>query len=543
MIRFNDMVQQTKLALDGWWGPLLPDTLHEIAAAFQGSTGAPSETIVATLLSSISALFSKKVVAEGIYGEKTPVLTFFLVASESGEGKSSSVSAVLRSFYEYDSQLRRESNNSEARKAAELELWKARGEEIKRTFRRLLRDGKELTDVQQVLEDHIRSQPRRNEDSNLLITYPTKAGLLAHLANTRFSTFLINPDAGKLFSELMLKNLSYFCSIWSCELIHENQKHQIFHIDKPDLSMLLMLQPLYLKGLFAENSDYRLSGLAARTLLLKSTQRNRVRRNIDNEQAEGVRRKWSDFVYGQLSANHNQDHQRRDNEKRLIKLSEESKCYLVTLVENARIASQPGGELFVMQDYASRKYEHVLRIAALYSLFRNPESLTIEVDDVQRADRFIMYIFTFARDSVYQDSEESRVINNASKIMLFIIDRIMTGRCLYNAGVPVILVSDLQQYGPVRKKQQLDKSISQLIYFGKIVLGPFTYNDNGHQKTRKSVFVLDILPLVTGAGCENFNNPYANRMIAQPSYQHGTTFNHFAQPNGHAGYIDNLPII
>lgn len=269
------------------------------------------------------------------------------------------------------------------------------------------------------------------------------------------------------------------------------------------MTMLLMLQPMYLTGLFSEISHFRRSGLAARTLLLKTSLQTHVGNRIDGEHARKVREKWTEFVYAWLQKVMSQEDLSEKEGKKLIRISEEARNYLRALHDSAKAAASPGREMFFMQDYALRKCEQVLRISALYCLAKNDESLIVEIDEVQRAENFVNRAFDDAGWEIYQNSEEAKMVKNANRVVDFIAGRIFENRFFYNGIQPVLLMSDLMQYGPVRKKEELDKVLSHLIRGNKIMVGPFTYQENGQTKTRKGVFVINILPSPPGRGLYN----------------------------------------
>ena len=139
----------------------------------------------------------------------------------------------------------------------------------------------------------------------------------------------------------------------------------------------------------------------------------------------------------------------------------------------------------------------------MYCFVRNEEVLIIGKDDVQRAENFIKIAFDFACEEIYQYSEEAKVVKNANRVMHFIAGRIVENRYFYNGTQVVLLMSDLMQYGPVRKKDELDKVISHLILERKILVGPFSYQENGKTVTRKAVFVFNIFPSIVGGGLYN----------------------------------------
>lgn len=503
----DNIVQKTKLALDGWWEQLLPSDLHEVAAAFQSSTGASSEIIVATILSAIGALVSRRYEAESIFGKKVPLNTYFLVAGESGEGKSVALSEILYPFFKHDKFLREVLENIKENYEAEYETWKIHLNQIKKRISRSSADGFDFAELKSVLKAHLESRPAHNENSGSILTNPTMAGLLEHLSSTHCGAFLANPDSGKMFGDVVLKNLPYFCSAWSGEPIVAKQKYRDYFIYNPELTMLLMLQPMYLAGLFSEHSDFRRSGLAARTLFLKASSRAYYARARDGEYAREIREKWAESVSNWLTISIRHDPRKNSSEKIIVRLSSDAREYLATLHENAKAMALPGREMSTMKDYALRQHEHVLRISALYCLTKNNESPIVGIDDVHRAENFVNRAFDFAGQEIYKDSEEAKVVNDANRIMNFIAGRISEGRVFNNGIQHVLLMSDLMQYGPIRKKEALDKALSFLIWSRKILMGSFTYQDDGRLKTRKSVFVCDIYPVPSGNGWQGIGNP------------------------------------
>ena len=129
----NDFLgQEKKLHLEGGWGPLLPNPLYEIAAAFQCSTGASSEIIIGTILVAVGTLASSHYTIESADGRNIPLNTFFLVAAESGQGKSSTQKEILRPFFEFEGNAREESDRLKKDSAVDLEVWKARLNALKK---------------------------------------------------------------------------------------------------------------------------------------------------------------------------------------------------------------------------------------------------------------------------------------------------------------------------------------------------------------------------------------------------------------------------
>ena len=502
----NDFLwQENKLTLDGWWEASLPSTLYEVAAAFQCSTGASSEIIIATILAAMGTLASSHYIIESADGRNIPLNTFFLVAAESGQGKSSAQKDILRPFFDFEGKLREESNRLNNDSAVDLEVWKSRLNALKKRLSKPSTTETDLAEIKADLRHHLDSKPVINEASRLILTDPTLSGLLEHLSSTRYGTLVANADSGKLFREAVLKNLPYYCSIWSSEAMAVKKKHENFYIYEPDLTMLLMLQPMCLTGLFGEKSEFRQSGMAARMLLLKTNKPSHNSQLVDNEHAKIVRGAWERFISTWL-LHRSRAVSSEKKEKQVIRISVEAKEYLGILHESAKGSALPGREMCMMNDYALRKQEHVLRISALFAFAKSHESPIIEIDDVQRSKRFVNTVFEFARYEIYQNSEEAKTLENASRVLNFISSRIREGRVFYNGIQPVLLVMDLMQYGPIRKKVDLDKALSFLFWCNNVVVGAFTYEENGRIKTRKAVYVNSTLPFSIGGGWYNGGN-------------------------------------
>jgi len=491
--------QENKLTLDGWWEASLPSTLYEVAAAFQCSTGASSEIIVATILAAMGTLASSHYIIESADGRNIPLNTFFLVAAESGQGKSSAQREILRPFFNFEGKLREESSRLNKGSAVDLEVWQSRRSALKKRLSNPSISETDFDEAKMKLRHHLMSKPILNEHSGLILTDPTLSGLLEHLSTTRRGTLIANADSGKMFNETILKNLQYYCSIWSSEAIAVKKRHQSFYIGESDLTMLLMLQPIYLTGLFGEKAEFRQSGMAARTLFLKANTNHYSTRFFDNDYAKNVRDSWEQFISSSL-LNRSQAVSSQKKQKQTINVSVEAENYLANLHDSAKVSTLPGREMCMMIDYAVRKKEHVLRISALFAVASGHELPTIELDDVQRSERFVNTAFEFARHEIYRNSEEAKTVENASRVLDFILGRIREGRVFYNGMQPVLLMMELMQYGPVRKKADLDKALSFLFWRNNVVVGAFNYEENGRIKTRKAVYVNSTLPLPVDVG-------------------------------------------
>ena len=440
-----------------------PEQFLLIASAIQKQTQAPFELIMITLLEAHATTFSAAFEVEGLNGRPIPLSLYTLAIAVSGEGKSSTQSAIFEPIMRY-------SMESDQQYAKDLDAWQTHRDMWEKELDLLTKkrakiysDGSDTQHIDDTIERHLAKKPCKPRMSRIVSSDATPAGLRNWLAGGKGVGLLQNSDAGQLLNGPLVKEASLLCDLWSGSAITIDRGNSCISIPAPRVTISLKVQPNFFRELLEKNGEaFRSSGLGGRFLTYMPESRI-GRRTLGEQLTEDDKTVLSNFhcrLYEDLKKYYGENHPTR-----IIRLSHEARAYLRNIAGMVERDMAPGGRLSYMTEFATKFIEHSCRIAAILAIFEDHTAIALSLDQVRRAVTITDYFsrqYAFAH-SPYQGP--GRDISIANELLQFLCMR-------YQIGQQVVPRTTVLQGGPksLRNKANLDRAVEFLINWNRIRL-------------------------------------------------------------------------
>ncbi|MFM2118966.1 MAG: hypothetical protein RL722_434 [Pseudomonadota bacterium] len=347
---------------------LLPDWLGDHAAAVAASTQTPAALAVMSCLAVLATVLQRRfeVAPYGdSYTEPLPLWT--LGAAVSGSRKSSVIGACLAPLVHWE-KLQRD------RMRQEIASTNAKRAVAKRRVERLLvdaakaKDGAEREQLRREIELEEMATPEEARAPRLFTGDTTPERLQALLVDHGERMGLHSDEPG-IFLNLAgiysggQANIDVFLQAYSGSPIRVDRASRSAHLDRPALSMGLMVQPGILNDV-ASSRRFRDSGLLARFLYVIPVsnvgQRDvRARVSIPPEVREEYERRMLALLEGEPAP---------VKAPRVLPLSEAAREVWLDLAEEIERQQGAGGALESISDWTSKLPGTVARIACLFEL-------------------------------------------------------------------------------------------------------------------------------------------------------------------------------
>ncbi|WP_428947061.1 DUF3987 domain-containing protein [Acidithiobacillus ferrooxidans] len=489
----------------------IPENFARIAYAFHHRTGAAFNTIHATMIVALAGVFSPLLDVEGMKGKAMPLSSYELVAAETGEGKSTVMSAIFDPINRVSAELTAENKKNTEHFDIELLKWKNKKAAIEKALAReitqeVLADGEgespKTKEIEQKLSNHLRQKPVQHTISNLVYSSTTMAGLRDALQNNFGTVIVANADAGQLITDHLMKFTGEYCAAWSGEKMNIRQKLIQIDVDNPRLSMLLMVQPHFIEDFFESGHKFRTSGLAAR-FIIHTPESMLGKKHLFREESTSDTQyidEWAALLTNQLRNNRERYLGNEPPQRDIIRLPYEVVDFFSQRAIEIDFMLANGGIFVGIRDLGQRIIELACRRAALYELLRDPEARSISLQMAISAYNYVInyayYYLSLAdpnkpRKSVLEKAEIiMKHIRSSSKLQEFYADSdpINRTRLIYRG----MFMEDFQKTAPmsVRKKADYEHAMNLLETEGRVGFID-AYQQRGYKNTvRKKVVLL-----------------------------------------------------
>ena len=224
------------------------------------------------------------------------------------------------------------------------------------------------------------------------------------------------------------------------------------------LSVHLMAQPIAAGSLLTDPVANG-QGLLARFLLAwpASTVGSRTRFNHSSESDDALdlfgkligaylRREVDETPHGGVKPRH-------------LRLSADARGALEDFAEGVETAQGRGGDLEGVRPFASKAAEHACRLAAVMTLFANPDAELVEEATMQDAIRLAGFYLGEARRLV-GEAEVSAETAEAERMRRWLVE---------GWAEPFISVADATQFSPLRDSSKVQRSLARIEAAGWLV--------------------------------------------------------------------------
>ncbi len=362
---------------------LLPGILGEFSEGLSHATQTPRELAAVNVLGVVALAIQSKLVVRVKPDYFEGLNIFAIVASESGERKSSVVSACKAPVVEWEIIQERNAQSAvnealSKRKTMERAIDKAR---TKAAGARTAEDRKQAADDIYQMECELPEVP---DIPRLLVDDVTPEALASVMAASGESIGMLEAEGGALdtFSgrySNSVPNIDLLLKSFGAETVIVDRKgKEPLRLRNPRLTMVLTPQPSVLRTA-GSNDVFMSRGLIPRCLLVIPQSRVGFR---DNAQTipDALTRKWAAYVNDLLNIP-------KEACMTELVLSPDAFSLWLDFSSDVEAAQRPGGEFEFMRSWASKLTGLVVRLAGLLHMAQGRRAVHMEVgkDTMQNA--------------------------------------------------------------------------------------------------------------------------------------------------------------
>ena len=358
----------------------LPLPIRAAVEEVAGFVKAPVAMVASSALAALSLAIQAHADAkrlERLYG---PVGLFILVIANSGERKSTCDGFFTKTISDYVEAQAEAAKPALKDHRAAIEAWEAKRQGIKEKIRLLAKDQKSTLDMESALRDLEHDKPKPPRTPRMLYADVTPEALAYGLAKQWPSGGVVSAEAGIVFGshgmgkDSVMRNLGLLNQLWDGKsLTIDRRSTESFTVRGARLTVALQVQEPTLREFFTRSGELaRGTGFLARFLVAwpESTQ---GMRQIDPDAPDGPAT-WPhlDAFHRRIAAILDQPVPIDEDgvlTPPMLPLTPEAKAAWVEYHNAIESELSSGGELYDVQDVASKSADNAARLAALFQMF------------------------------------------------------------------------------------------------------------------------------------------------------------------------------
>ncbi len=382
----------------------LPEMLSEAVREVLDFTKAPPALVASSALAALSLSVQAHVDVERAKMLSGPVGLFLLTIADSGERKSTCDGFFTQAIRAYQLEQAEAMQKEVQEYHADQSAWEAKHAGIKEKIRHLAKSGKPTEALEATLRELEQKKPQHPKVPRLIYSDATPEALKWNLSTEWPSGGVVSSEAGDVFGshamnkDSIMRNLATLNQLWDgAELTTERRTSESFTVRGARLTIALQVQEATLRNFFQRSGDLaRGTGFLARFLVAwpESTQGTRYFSESPGQwpALEKFNQRITRILQQPLSM---------DNAgaltPRMLTFTPETKAAWVAFHDQIERELCTSGELYDVRDVASKTADNAARIAALFQIFREPASQTVELDAFTSASEIAFWHLQEAR--------------------------------------------------------------------------------------------------------------------------------------------------
>ena len=435
----------------------LPAIIRNAVTAYQSYGQQPVPLITCSALASLSLAAQSLANVARDATLVTPVSLYFLVVAASGERKSAADQTFIQPLRQWE--LR-----SKERLAPEVHVartlhqaWRAEKDGLLNQIRRTTASGDDSDYLKAQFIELMNNEPEIPLTPALFFEDTTQEALALHLAHGWPSASLWSDEGGIVISSpSMQHNATKFVAtlnrLWDGKTFATHRKTTAsVSVSHRRLTISLMLQPLILQQMLCkQNGVSRQSGFMARCLMAYPTSAMGARYYQEPPQSDEALQQFHARLMDCLDESLSLDHLGCRNIPTLT-FSPRAKTAWIDFFNHMERGLKNPNQWSTIGDFASKAAENAARLAALFHLFEG-KSGHINHENLEKATHIIRWHLLETRRLLAM-TEPSKDYQNATRLLALIKAR----------SLQETTPRYLQQYSPVRNKQERNHAIQILI--------------------------------------------------------------------------------
>lgn len=445
----------------------LPSNIRNAVNEVNGFVKAPVPLVANSSISAISLAIQAHVDIKRAEKLEGPCSLFTLTIGDSGERKSTCDKFFTKSIRDYECRQAEAAEPFVKQYDADISAWNAEREGILSAIKSAGKSGKPTDKLKQDLAEVQNDKPDPPQIPKLLLGDETPENLAWRLAKQWPSNGVISSEAGVVLGshgmgkETIMRNLSLYNVLWDGG-VHEvgRKTSESFTVSGARLTVGLQIQEATLRDFFGRSGELaRGTGFLARFLMAwpESTQGYRLYTEPPEQWP------WLAAFNKRISQILDSPAPIEDGKLKpqTLLLSTEAKAAWIQFHDCIEKELASGKELHCVRDVASKAADNAARLATLFHVFDHGIGGQVNHDSFESASRIVAWHLHESR-RFFGELALPVELANAARLDSYLLDYCNDKR------THIVGKRTAQQYGPLKKKEQLDIALNELIELERV---------------------------------------------------------------------------
>ena len=390
--------------------------LYDVIEEFAACTQAPRDLSLGTVLSAVATVCQGLIDVEYPFGDTMPTSLIVFSVAGSGEGKTPLQNMAFAAIKRFE-RFQQESVDVQAAQdfEAAFEIWEAKRKAYNVNISRLIRQGLDAAEAENVLLAHVKAQPQRPRGSQILYDDFTPAGLVAKLAEHWPYGCVNNTDAASALLGKSFEDPTLFNKLSDGDSIISDRASVASRVLRGGrLTLNIAVQPeSFRKFLERRSGIARSSGFLPRALIAYPPSNVGYRNKLSSPIRLSLQLMVFEFRMTELLERLALAIADGNSNRTVMRLSVNGVLRWREYAQQCEHRCASGGMYAEIKDHASKMPGIVLRMAALLQYFET-DATTIELPSLELAIRWGNFYLDSAREiyrSSYSDAEMAELCN------------------------------------------------------------------------------------------------------------------------------------
>lgn len=444
-------------------------SVREVIVEFAQVAQVPEELALTNVLAATACACQGLIDVAYPNGSPMPVSLIVFTVAVSGEGKTPIQNLAFQAIKRYE-QARRLSHDVKAFEeySAAFDVWEIKRKAFKGSVVQQVRKGKNSANAEEILRNHLRSEPKRPRGTKILYDDMTPSGLLVKLSENWPYACVNNTDAADALFGSSFEDLTLFNKLSDGDsIVRDRASAASLELHGSRLTINVAVQPescrkfIERQGGFARHSGFLpraaivmpLTRVGTRDVAKRSSGFSPLSMVFDMRVTELMERLAARIEAGNL-------------QRTTVFLSNHARTRWMAFAQEVEYRCAPGRDFSELKEHASKMPAIVLRIAALLEYFEE-DSTMIELDSLETAINWGYCFMQSAREVYATGHTEAEQAQLDMKMLDWL------RKC--TAGVYAMRRGDIGANCPAAfrgKKALIDETLNRLVAGGSVFRFP-----------------------------------------------------------------------
>jgi len=451
----------------------LPPLLRDVSQGLHEDTQIPIEMIGSTVLSATSLACQSLIEVIPPYTQEPEQCSlYFLTIAESGEGKTTIFKPIMKPFYEFSTEMKREYQQQLTEYKKHHDVWKTTKQALDSKLKKAVKNNQDSTTAKYDIAAHLEDEPQKPKCLNMLYEDATPKAIVLGLEEYPYGGVL-SDEGITFFNGYTKNNLGLFNKAWGGETyVHQRPDGEVLEL-KACLTISLMVQSGvfmdYLKkhGKIAESSGFISRFLFTNTI---STLGYRTENSNYDKSTEAIEKLQA--MISVLLEKQKEQFYSNSPKKKTLRLSEEAVELWKENSVKIRQRITFGNKWEHIKPIASKAGSNAIRLAAIFQYITDEKSNEITRETLDCAYSCVIWHLDQASALFYPMSDKFKFMQDVHDLLSW-----MKVKFEKSKNFP-FKKNEIEKFGPnrLRRVEKLEPILNQLISMRLICV--FTHTGN-----------------------------------------------------------------